>query len=1169
MTPFDTPAASREIPVPDQVTMMMITDINGGIVYINKAMIEIGGYSQEELLGVSHKALLHEDVPDEVLRDVLDTLRSGHSWSGLVKKLCKNGDSYWVQVNATPIIRGGSRTGYMSVQTRPDEAALAQAKQLYHQLKAGSTRIAFRKGVPVRKGWLSWTSLFRWLPLRGRIALACALTGGLATVGVLCVSGMGAGIAVTAVLAGCLLNAWMLEVQVVRPLVRLHRQAQIVASGQSATFAPQTRADEIGMLRRAINQAGLNLSTLLAEIPNPLSDDDLVDRHAGITAVRTDHDATPVAAVPSPISTEIGQLVQSINKIGQSLHMDKLTGTYNRSFLIERFASIQRKARLQPDDMRSLHALLFVDLDNFKFINDQYGHDAGDAVLKASASRLSHVVRSGDVICRYGGDEFVVLLNDIGMEANIHVVVEKIRLALAQPIETGAGVLCVGASIGWAGFRGNEQEFDGLLKQADHRMMEDKRHRKKIEITANAIDISDDTPQLYGPTWVPVLTSFAKALQPYASAVIDRFYEHLTLLPGAQHLVTGLSAEEAADLKQELMDSLLVLVSPELTADAHRDMARKLGHGHAIAGLNREVLVRSHDILLHIMRGYVDAFRHSEAFAVLGRRFIRDLSWQTEEYQRLQVMRNELLLKINEMVWRVDNYTDLITDVAWLLGQHEEFAGCFIGRPDDDGIMRTETVSGGSALHFVRAVSDNPRVTTGNLQGQGVTGRAWRSGEIEHVIDFASDPGMAPWSDLAACHGLRSVVSVPLCVPGQEPKAILELFCEYPGGFSSDEHKGFLMQLQSALVSAISRLETAEKMTSPIPYARRQHMVSLLNSGGLEMHYQPILHLSSGEVRQVEALARLRDGDRLLRPHEFFSALTSEDFLKMYMLGLKQVLTQRQQWADEGIGDIRISMNLPVDALSDERYYVSTQCILREFLCPPDRLTLEVLETDDVPRNVDAAEVLAQFKRLGVGLSEDDLGSGHSSLMRLRELPFDAIKIDRSIVSHSHHDMSNVLRFIYQLTRLGHSLGKRVIVEGVESEDLLEAVTILGSDCVQGYVIARPMSSQQLSEWMHARKTANLASVAQRRSTSLLGRLASLLIWEEHLSMQLFNLRIANDSAHKARISAAFDDMELTFPFEARGSLRHNDLIDVAVVHGTHSDEYRTVREKMLAELGA
>ncbi|MFL9922532.1 EAL domain-containing protein [Paraburkholderia fungorum] len=256
------------------------------------------------------------------------------------------------------------------------------------------------------------------------------------------------------------------------------------------------------------------------------------------------------------------------------------------------------------------------------------------------------------------------------------------------------------------------------------------------------------------------------------------------------------------------------------------------------------------------------------------------------------------------------------------------------------------------------------------------------------------------------------------------------------------------------------------------------------------------MDLKTGQITRVEALARLLDGDRLLTPGEFFPALSSGDFLELYARGLMQALSQRSRWLRDGI-DLNVSVNLPPSALSDNRYFEATQRALAECGCAPYGLTLEILETDAFPPGVDVLRELTKFKTLGVRLAEDDLGSGHSSLNRLREVPFDLVKIDRKISNLAGHDASDALRFIYQLIRLGHSLGKTVVVEGIEDTGMLEAVAILGADVAQGYAIAHPMPGEQVAKWLGSQPG---LSDCHRPDTPP-GKLARQLLWEERLHL--------------------------------------------------------------------
>ena len=115
-------------------------------------------------------------------------------------------------------------------------------------------------------------------------------------------------------------------------------------------------------------------------------------------------------------------------------------------------------------------AFMFVDLDGFKDINDRHGHDAGDAVLQEVALRLKASLRSADTAARIGGDEFLIILNDLGEAHFAGEVAHKILRAIATPITYGPGQLTVGASIGIAVFPDHAQGFDELKRAADKAM---------------------------------------------------------------------------------------------------------------------------------------------------------------------------------------------------------------------------------------------------------------------------------------------------------------------------------------------------------------------------------------------------------------------------------------------------------------------------------------------------------------------------------------------------------------------------------------------------------------------------------------------------------------------------------------------------------------------------
>ncbi|WP_221091290.1 GGDEF domain-containing protein [Deinococcus aquaedulcis] len=153
---------------------------------------------------------------------------------------------------------------------------------------------------------------------------------------------------------------------------------------------------------------------------------------------------------------------------------DPLTGLPNRNLFLERLTQTLKLARRTP----ARHGVLFIDLDDFKQVNDTWGHAAGDEVLRQVAARLLGVVREADTVARFAGDEFVVLAQCITGEDDLHRVGQRIIEVLQVPFSLGGSAVHIGASVGYAAYPDQAQDLDGLLHGADTAMYQAKRAGK-------------------------------------------------------------------------------------------------------------------------------------------------------------------------------------------------------------------------------------------------------------------------------------------------------------------------------------------------------------------------------------------------------------------------------------------------------------------------------------------------------------------------------------------------------------------------------------------------------------------------------------------------------------------------------------------------------------------
>jgi diguanylate cyclase (GGDEF)-like protein/PAS domain S-box-containing protein len=259
---------------------------------------------------------------------------------------------------------------------------------------------------------------------------------------------------------------------------------------------------------------------------------------------------------------------------------------------------------------------------------------------------------------------------------------------------------------------------------------------------------------------------------------------------------------------------------------------------------------------------------------------------------------------------------------------------------------------------------------------------------------------------------------------------------------------------------------------SPTRLKRLGELRQALTRDELVLHYQPKLRLGTGNVVGVEALVRWLHPDQgLLPPGEFVPLAEQTGLIKpLTSFVLRTSLEQLAVWRRAG-HDLTIAVNVSERSLLDPEFPAEVAHVLRGTGIPSDRLELEITEGTIMADPERAAGVLRRLDALGVSLSLDDFGTGYSSLSRLRELPIDEIKIDRSFAARIEADERDVA-IMRSTIELGHNLGCSVVAEGLETAEALDCVAALGCDTGQGFHIARPLDAASLTEWLAARDAA-------------------------------------------------------------------------------------------------
>jgi len=226
------------------------------------------------------------------------------------------------------------------------------------------------------------------------------------------------------------------------------------------------------------------------------------------------------------------------------------------------------------------------------------------------------------------------------------------------------------------------------------------------------------------------------------------------------------------------------------------------------------------------------------------------------------------------------------------------------------------------------------------------------------------------------------------------------------------------------------------------------------------LYYQPTVDLQSGEIACVEALARWSHPYRgLLGPSDFIPLATETGLIEtLTMKVLDQALGQCRAWQDAGV-DVCVAVNVDVRSLIDLRFPELVDELLRHWALPPSRLGLEITEATIVADPERVAIVAARLREIGVQLAIDDFGMGYSSLGHLQTLSLDELKIDRSFILRLAEDKS-LRTIVKSIVGLGASLGLRVVAEGVEDKETLDALRKIKCRLAQGFYLGEPMPAE-------------------------------------------------------------------------------------------------------------
>ena len=393
----------------DQSSIVCIADVNHLITYANDKYCQISGYHRKQLIGLNQYFLCVEFYSEDFFTELWAQTMRGNVWRGEIKNRKNNGEIFWVDATVVPFLGEDNKPyQFVSLQTDITEKKLVEEKLQQNEFRTRSILENTGDGI------------------------------------------------VTLDVFGSILS--------------FNRAAEIILGYDS---------DEV---------VGKKFSTMITDSDNKAGDDITLNWFSELEKYNKSINFELICICKDTSTIPVELTISKMKETGKTLfivvlrditerlrveerlrylaHHDSLTGLPNRNAFLERLDhSIALTQRRQ-----STIAVLFMDIDRFKYINDTLGHDVGDRILQEISERLKTCVRKGDTVARLGGDEFTFLLEDLSSPHDIPFIAEKIIDRVSKPITFSDRELFITASIGVSRFPQDGNNGLELLKNADTAM---------------------------------------------------------------------------------------------------------------------------------------------------------------------------------------------------------------------------------------------------------------------------------------------------------------------------------------------------------------------------------------------------------------------------------------------------------------------------------------------------------------------------------------------------------------------------------------------------------------------------------------------------------------------------------------------------------------------------
>lgn len=816
------------------------------------------------------------------------------------------------------------------------------------------------------------------------------------------------------------------------------------------------------------------------------------------TTIR-DMNNIPLLVIGQSINIDVEK--RTLEQIKAAREMDSLTKLYNRKTAEEKI-----NALISQETESSIHALLILDIDNFKEINTTFGYVFGDALLVELATRLSkHFKAENNVLSRVGGDSFLVYLTDVPSASYAMECGKELQTILQETFKKQNESSHISGSVGLALYPSDGSNASILLSKAVSAMRYSKEHGSNLCHLYNSafmdyVDFNEVSEEIrthynYQPVDQSIIDSslIANAVEILFDArdiessinmilgIIGSYYDlyYIAVVEKSEEDFSGkFTYHWHMESELKMRSDLIIQPSTLQTIDKYNAENNNIFYCSSLSELRKLSPILAETLRTYGINGFLECGINNNGQSLGYIAFTykdKERNWTDSEVDSISLITKILggyifNIRAQAKAQKLQR-TDPLTNANNLTAFTEEASRLIYENPDTNYVLFYSDINKFKLLNDTYGYSEGDRILIEFARAmEAITDHDECFGRVNSDKFIGLFNYNNPKHFLGKIRLLHEMMNqIPKTETDNYRVSIIIGLCPV----TDNRNLSVIMDRANIARKSITNRHKSryaffnEAMKSDLVKQREIEdlmEISLLNHEFV-IYMQPKVYLDNKEVCGAEALVRWQHPTKgLIPPNEFIPIFEENQFIiKLDYYVFEETCKHIRKMLDAKQKVYPVSVNMSRLHLNNNEILTKLREIVNKYKIPTHYLELELTESALQENSGYMFTILFQLHKMGFIISMDDFGSGLSSLNLLRTLPFDELKLDKDFFQEGTSTERERI-VITNIVRMAQDLNMTIVSEGVETQEQADFLTSINCDIAQGYLFAKPMPMEEYEQ---------------------------------------------------------------------------------------------------------